>query len=35
MANVNAAVQRLLDMRLELDEAIRLLGYDPAVADRQ
>ncbi|WP_431090828.1 hypothetical protein [Paenibacillus sp. 8b26] len=35
MANVNAAVQRLMDMRVELDEAIRLLGYDPAAADRQ
>lgn len=35
LANVNAVVARLMNMRVELDEAIRLLGYDPEASDRQ
>ncbi|MGO4953085.1 hypothetical protein [Paenibacillus sp. DRB1-1] len=35
MANVNAAIEWLLDMRLELDDTIRLLGFDPEASDRQ
>jgi hypothetical protein len=35
LANVNAAIARLVDMRVEMDETIRLLGYDPEAADRQ
>ena len=35
MVNVNAAIERLLDMRLELDDTIRLLGFDPEASDRQ
>ncbi|WP_235332620.1 hypothetical protein [Paenibacillus polymyxa] len=35
MANVNAAIEQLMDMRLELDDTIRLLGFDPEASDRQ
>ncbi|WP_143756818.1 hypothetical protein [Paenibacillus peoriae] len=35
MAIITAAVARLMDMRVELDESIRLLGHDPEAADRQ
>ncbi|MDU8674247.1 MULTISPECIES: hypothetical protein [Paenibacillus] len=35
MANVIAAIEQLLDMRLELDDTIRLLGFDPEASDRQ
>ncbi|WP_254207977.1 hypothetical protein [Paenibacillus sp. AK121] len=28
MANINAAIERLMDMSLELDDTIRLLGFD-------
>ncbi|WP_418026998.1 hypothetical protein [Paenibacillus sp. JJ1722] len=35
MANVNAAIERLKDIRVELDESLRLLGHDPEAAERQ
>ncbi|VUG07073.1 hypothetical protein PPOLYM_03481 [Paenibacillus polymyxa] len=35
MANVIAAIEQLLDMRLELDDTIRLLGFDPEALGRQ
>ena len=35
MANVNAVIERLMDMRLGLDDTIRLLGCDPEASDRQ
>ncbi|MNW60924.1 hypothetical protein [Paenibacillus polymyxa] len=35
MANVNAAIARLKDIRVELDESLRLLGVDPEEADYQ
>lgn len=35
MANINAAIELLMDMRLELDDTIRLLGFDPEASDRQ
>ncbi|WP_025682623.1 hypothetical protein [Paenibacillus maysiensis] len=35
MANVNAAIERLKDIRVELDESLRLLGADLEAADRQ
>ncbi|QNR68615.1 hypothetical protein IAQ67_06050 [Paenibacillus peoriae] len=35
MANINAAIARLKDIRVELDESLRLLGVDPEEADYQ
>jgi len=35
LANVNAAIARLKDIRVELDESLRLLGYDPEAGERQ